>query len=64
MVPVAIFLFGALLVLELVRAFFSKPTVMVIDRPELVRNIPFPGVTLCHPQTVIDHKARSFVDTL
>lgn len=63
-IPIVIFLFGAVLVYQLVRAFFEKPTVMIIDKPTSVQSIPFPGITFCHPQTVIDHKARLFVDKL
>lgn len=64
MIPICIFLFGSLMVYELVRAFFSMPTMTIVDKSVTVQNVPFPGITFCHPQTVIDYKARLFVNKL
>lgn len=63
-IPIIIFLFGGLLMFELIVNFLDKPTVIVIDKPQPVKNVPFPGITYCHPQTVIDFKSREFVSKL
>lgn len=60
-IPVSILLFGSYLVYQLASQYNAVPTLMIIDRPRPVLAVPFPAVTFCHPQTVIDYKARQFV---
>lgn len=60
-IPVSILIFGGYLVFRLASAYLDSPTLMTIDRPRPVQAVPFPAVTLCHPQTVIAHKASEFV---
>lgn len=60
-VPISIMLFGAYLVVQLINNFQAAPTLIVIDRPRSVYKLQFPAVTFCHPQTVLDYKARQFV---
>lgn len=63
-IPIMIFLFGGLLMFELIANFLDKPTIIVIDKPQPVQNVPYPGITFCHPQTVIDLKSRQFISKL
>lgn len=60
-IPVSILAFGGYLVFLLASAYLDSPTLMTIDRPRSVNAVPFPAVTLCHPQTIIDQKAHEFV---
>lgn len=60
-IPISILLFGSYLVYQLASQFNAVPTLMIIDRPRPVNAVPFPAVTFCHPQTVLDYKAREFV---
>lgn len=60
-IPISILLFGSYLVYQLASQFNAVPTLMIIDRPRPVHAVPFPAVTFCHPQTVLDYKARQFV---
>lgn len=57
-------IFGAFLVSKLWRKFFEVPTLMTIDAPQLVSEIYFPAVTICHPQTVIEYKSKIFVEKM
>lgn len=63
-IPITMLIFGSYLVFELAAKFLIAPTFMIIDTPQSILSVPFPAVTYCHPQTVLDHKAREFVQNM
>lgn len=58
------FLFGSYILAELLVRFFRAPIQITRADPELLMNIPYPAITLCHPQSVITSKAKPFVDSM
>lgn len=59
-----ILLFGGYVVTELWHSFIEAPTRMTIDVPLSVNRIPFPAVTMCHPQTVLEYKEIEFINSM
>jgi hypothetical protein len=55
--------FAVTLVYLLYRRFVESPTRVTIDAPILIHEIPFPGVTICHPQNVMEYKSKEFLAT-
>lgn len=53
--------FSATLVHLLYRRYLDSPTRVTIDSPMPINTIPFPAVTICHPQNVIEYKSKAFV---
>lgn len=53
--------FAATLIYLLYRRYLDSPTRVTIDSPKPINLIPFPGVTICHPQNVMEYKSRKFV---
>lgn len=53
--------FAATLIYLLYRRYLDSPTRVTIDPPMSINSIPFPAVTICHPQNVMEYKSREFV---
>jgi hypothetical protein len=53
--------FAVTLVYLLYRRFVDSPTRVTIDAPISIHEIPFPGVTICHPQNVMEYKSKEFL---
>lgn len=62
--PVVVLLLAVLLVFSLWQRYLGSPTRMTIGSPLSVAEVPFPAVTICHPQSVIEYKAKDFVDRM
>lgn len=60
-VMIGLMTFGATLIYLLYRRYLDSPTRVTIAPPMLTNTIPFPGVTICHPQNVMEYKSREFV---
>lgn len=58
------FSFGGVILHRLITQFFEVPFQITNPSPALLLSIPFPSVSLCHPQTVIKFKASQFVDRM
>lgn len=37
---------------------------MTMDAPQPIHSIPFPAITICHPQSVIEYKAKIFIEKM
>uniref|UniRef100_A0A1S4H4X8 Uncharacterized protein n=4 Tax=gambiae species complex TaxID=44542 RepID=A0A1S4H4X8_ANOGA len=61
---VAFFVFGIVLIYLLWQKFVDSPTRMTIASEMKIVQVPFPGITLCHPQSVVDYKAERFVEKI
>ncbi|XP_055594577.1 sodium channel protein Nach-like [Uranotaenia lowii] len=59
-----LFSLGVALVFLLWRRYVDSPTRMTVASEMKILQVPFPGITLCHPQSVVDYKAEKFVDKL
>lgn len=55
--------FAATLIYLLYRRFLDSPTRVTIASPMSIHEIPFPGITICHPQNVMEYKSREFIET-
>ena len=53
--------FAATLIYLLYRRYLDSPTRVTIAPPMLINEIPFPGVTICHPQNVMEYKSKEFI---
>lgn len=53
--------FGGLLAFLAWIKFVSFPTQMTIAEQLEVKDIPFPAITICHPQSVIDYQVTDFM---
>lgn len=53
--------FSMTLVYLLYHRYLDSPTRVTIASPKPVNTIPFPGVTICHPQNVMEYKSKEFV---
>lgn len=60
-IMISLLSFAATLIYLLYRRYLDSPTRVTIAAPLLVNDIPFPGVTICHPQNVMEYKSREFV---
>lgn len=60
----SLFSFAAVLVVMLWKKYLESPTRMTISAPLSTLEVPFPAVTVCHPQSVLDYKAEEFVDKM
>lgn len=58
------FLVGAVLLAHLIANFFVAPFQITLGHPEILMKIPFPSISLCHSQTVVDFHARQFIDKM
>ncbi|KAJ6635204.1 Sodium channel protein Nach [Pseudolycoriella hygida] len=63
-VIVASFIVGVILLAHLVAKFVTSPFQITAGHPEMLMRIPFPSISICHSQTVIDFHARNFVDKM
>lgn len=64
LIIILITIFGGVLTLLVIQSFFNIPTLMTKDVPVPTLQVPFPAVTICHANTVIDYKARDFVNRM
>lgn len=64
LIPISLFAFGGYLVFELLSSFQEVPSLITIDQPIPTQSVIFPAITCCHPQTVLDYKARKFVQKM
>lgn len=53
--------FAATLIILLYRRYLDSPTRVTIASPMSINSIPFPGITICHPQNVMEYKSQEFV---
>ncbi|XP_039438732.1 sodium channel protein Nach-like [Culex pipiens pallens] len=59
-----LFSLGVLLVVLLWKKYLDSPTRMTIASDMSILQVPFPGITICHPQSVLDYKAVKFVEKI
>lgn len=62
--PAVLLVLAVLLVFSLWQRYLGSPTRMTIGSPLSVAEVPFPAVTICHPQSVIEYKAKDFVERM
>jgi hypothetical protein len=60
-IMLTLFSFAATLVILLYQRFLDSPTRVTIAAPMQIHEIPFPGITICHPQNIMEYKSREFV---
>jgi Amiloride-sensitive sodium channel len=60
-IMISLLSFAATLIYLLYRRYLDSPTRVTIDPPMSINSIPFPAVTICHPQNVMEYKSREFV---
>jgi hypothetical protein len=53
--------FAATLIFLLYRRYLDSPTRVTIAPSMSINSIPFPGVTVCHPQNIMEYKSRDFI---
>lgn len=58
---ISLFIFAATLVVLLYQRFLDSPTRVTIASPMQIHEIPFPGITICHPQNIMEYKSKEFV---
>lgn len=63
-IPIAVFLFGIFMIILLWQRYLAFPIRMTIGTSLSTVQVPFPGVTVCHPQNVIDYKIEPFLNKL
>lgn len=56
--------FAATLIYLLYRRYLDSPTRTTISVPLSINEIPFPAITICHPQNVMDYKSVEFVRSM
>ncbi|KAG5683871.1 hypothetical protein PVAND_013132 [Polypedilum vanderplanki] len=61
-IMLSLFSFAITLVFLLYRRFLQSPTIVTIDAPIPIHDIPFPAVTICHPQNVMEYKSKEFLE--
>lgn len=64
LIPLLLLTFAALLVFFLWKRYLESPTRMTIATPLPSLDVPFPGITVCHPQSILDYKAVPFVNRM
>lgn len=60
-IMISLLSFAATLIFLLYRRYLDSPTRVTIAPPMSINSIPFPGVTICHPQNVMEYKSKEFV---
>ncbi|XP_055527647.1 sodium channel protein Nach [Wyeomyia smithii] len=55
---------GIVLVFLLWKKYVDSPTRMTVAQEMGILQVPFPAVTICHPQSVMDYRAEKFVRKL
>lgn len=60
----SLFSLGVVLVILLWRKYVDSPTRMTVASEMSILQVPYPGITICHPQSVMDYKAEKLVDKL
>lgn len=60
-IMLTLFSFAATLVTLLYQRFLDSPTRVTIAAPMQIHEIPFPGITICHPQNIMEYKSKEFV---
>lgn len=53
--------FSATLIYLLYGRYVTSPTRVTIASAMPINSIPFPGLTICHPQNIMEYKSREFV---
>lgn len=64
LIPIVVLAFGAYLVVKLLNNYQEVPTLIIVDKPVATQSVVYPALTFCHPQTVLDYKARQFVQKM
>ena len=60
-IMISLLSFATSMVYLLYRRFLDSPTRVIIAAPLGIHQIPFPGITICHPQNVMEYKTKEFV---
>lgn len=60
-IMLTLFSFAASLVYLLYRRFLDSPTRVIIAPAMNIADIPFPSITICHPQNVMEYKMKEFL---
>lgn len=60
-IMIALLSFSATLIYLLYGRYLTSPTRVTIAPAMTINSIPFPGVTICHPQNVMEYKSREFL---
>jgi Amiloride-sensitive sodium channel len=61
-IMISLLSFAATLIYLLYRRFLESPTRVTIAPPMGIHEIPFPGITICHPQNVMTYKSEEFLN--
>lgn len=62
-IMISLLSFAATLIYLLYRRFIDSPTRVTIASPMAIHEIPFPGITICHPQNVMEYKSEEYLTT-
>lgn len=62
-IMISLLSFAITLIYLLYRRYIDSPTRVTIAAPLSIHDIPFPGITICHPQNVMEYKSKEFVTT-
>ena len=60
-IMISLLSFAATLIYLLYRRYLDSPTRVTIAPTLSINEIPFPAVTICHPQNVMEYKSREFL---
>ena len=60
-IMISLLSFAATLIYLLYRRYLDSPTRVTIAPTLSINEIPFPAVTICHPQNIMEYKSREFL---
>lgn len=63
-IPILVFLFGIFMIILLWQRYLDFPIRITIGAVLSTVQVPFPALTICHPQNVVDYKIEPFLDKL
>jgi len=63
-IMISLLSFAATLIFLLYRRYLDSPTRVTISSPMPIVELPFPAITICHPQNIMEYKSKEFVKKL
>lgn len=63
-IPIGLMILAGTLIYLLYSRYLGSPTRVTIASPMPSTSVPFPGVTICHPQNVMEYKTREFINKM
>ncbi|CAO1376532.1 unnamed protein product [Diamesa tonsa] len=63
-IPIGLMILAGTLIYLLYERYLSSPTRVTIGSPMPTTSVPFPGVTICHPQNVMEYKTKEFINKM